>query len=385
MKIIHTADWHIGKLVHGIHMTKDQKFIIEEFLHLLEKEKPEAVIISGDLYDRSIPPVEAVELLDSAFTRIIQMGIKVLAIGGNHDSADRVSFGNEILKNKGLFIEGKIKKEIKPIKINDEYGVVNFYLIPFADPVIVRELYENEEIKNHDMAMKVIIDEIKKNMNKDERNVAISHCFLRGDRDPETSDSEQPLSIGGSEYVSVNHFMDFHYTALGHLHRPQKVKVDKIRYSGSLLKYSFSEVNQNKSVTIIDLKKDGQVDIRLEKLKVIRDMRQIKGSIKNLLDSSVYENTNLDDYVMATLTDEGELIDPIGKLRQVYPNILKLERELKRGDTSTNVGNSSEYTKKPVIELFDEFYRNTTGLDFNENKSDKLIDIIKNIKGEAEK
>ncbi|PAB57526.1 exonuclease SbcCD subunit D [Anaeromicrobium sediminis] len=383
MKIIHTADWHIGKLVHGIHMTEDQAYILEEFIKLIEIEKPQVVIIGGDLYDRSIPPVEAVELLDYVFTRIIDMGVKIVAIGGNHDSADRVSFGNKILKNKGLYIEGKIKDTIEPIKIEDEYGPVNFYLLPYADPVIVREVYKNEEVKSHDMAMKVIIDKIKENMNKDERNILVCHSFLRGDSDPETSESELPLSIGGSEYVSVDHFLDFDYVALGHLHRPQRVKEEKIRYSGSLLKYSFSETTQNKSVTLIDMKEDGQVEIKFEKLKTIRDMRKIKGEINKLLDPSVYEGTNCEDYIMAILTDEGEIIDPIGKLRQVYPNILRIERESRDESENTRTSASREYTKKSLIDLFDEFYASMTKNEFDEEKTNTLISVIETLKGEG--
>ena len=243
MKILHTGDWHIGKLVRGVYMTSDQEYMLEELIKLIEKEKPEVLVIAGDIYDRSIPPIEAVELLDKTLSSIVMNhNIKVIAIAGNHDSPDRLGFANKMLSDKGLYIRAKISDEIEPVVIEDEFGVVNFYPIPFAEPVIVKEIYKDKTIKNNNSAMRVIIEKIKDNMDYSARNICIAHAFVRGNKELERSESERPLSIGGAEYVDVQYFEDFNYVALGHLHGPQKVKHEYIRYSGSLLKYSFSDL-----------------------------------------------------------------------------------------------------------------------------------------------
>lgn len=378
MKILHTGDWHIGKLVHGIHMTEDQRYILKQLVALIEEEKPDVVIIAGDLYDRSVPPVEAVELLDDVLTDIvIKHKTKVILIAGNHDSPDRVGFASKMLKDKGLYISGNISKDIEPIIIEDDHGSVHFYLIPFSEPAVVREVYKNDEIKNHDLAMKAIIEGINENMDKTSRNICVAHAFVMGTETLETSDSERPLSIGGSEYVSVEYFEGFDYVALGHLHRPQKVKHDCIRYSGSLLKYSFSEATQNKSVALITMDEKGQVEIELKKLHARRDMRVIKGELLSLIDKKVYSGANTDDYIMALLTNRGELIDPIGVLRSVYPNILRLERaqfDREAGDNRTSAG--ADFIKKGPLELFTEFYENVSEEVLTDNKKAVVATVI---------
>lgn len=381
MKILHTGDWHIGKLVHGIHMTNDQKHLLKELIALIEKEQPEVLIIAGDLYDRSVPPIEAVELLDDVLTEIVMKhGIQVMCIAGNHDSPDRVGFASKLLRDKGLYISGHITKHIEPIILHDTYGPVNFHLIPYAEPAIVREVMEDESIKNHDMAMKVITDDIHQRRSKDERHVCIAHAFLMGTESLDTSDSVRPLSIGGSEYVDAAYFEGFNYTALGHLHRPQKVLHDHIRYSGSLLKYSFSEANQKKSVAMIDLDGDGQVDVTLHTLEPLRDMRIIKGHLDNLVDVGVYGQTNTEDYIMAVLTDEGELIEPINTLRAVYPNVLRVEKEYYdrvTGDEQTSA--SADFKKKNPLELFHEFYENISGESFDEDQEAIVTKVVNDL------
>lgn len=381
MKIIHTGDWHIGKLVHGVHMTEDQRHILKQLVELIEIEKPQVLIIAGDIYDRSIPPVEAVELLDETLSEIVvKQEITVIAIAGNHDSPDRVGFASKILTDRGLHIRGNISREITPVRVVDEYGPVDFYPVPFTDPIIVRELYGESEIKSHDDAMKTVLGKIVDNMDENARNVCISHAFLMGSQVLETSESERPLSIGGSEYVNVDYFDKFDYVALGHLHRPQKVKHERIRYSGSLLKYSFSEAKQKKSITIVDMDENGKIEYELRELKPIRDLRIIKGSLDKLMDKDIYSLGNTDDYIMASLTDKGELIDPIGMLRSVYPNILRLEREQyerKAGEDRTSAAN--EFSKKNPVELFSEFYENMSGEEFNEDKTGIVEEVLEEI------
>ena len=254
MKIFHTADWHIGKSVNAFYMTEDQEFIMEQLYGEIKKEKPDVVLIAGDLYDRSVPPVQAVELLNKVLAKIVrELKTPVIAVAGNHDSNERIDFASELLRDSGLHIRGTLNREIQKITINDEYGPVNFYPIPYADPPIVRDLFEDESIKNHDDAMKKILSTISSSINKDERNVAVAHGYVTYIKDDdgldfelEESESEKPLSIGGTAHINAAYFNDFNYTALGHLHGPQKVGSNKIRYAGSPLKYSFSEIKQKK-------------------------------------------------------------------------------------------------------------------------------------------
>jgi DNA repair protein SbcD/Mre11 len=381
LKIIHTADWHIGKIVNQVHMTEDQEYILKEFVKLVSIEKPDVVIISGDLYDRSVPPVEAVELLNDVFTKIlIQLNTPIIAISGNHDSGDRVGFASEILKNNGLYIYGKLKNPIEPIIINDEYGSVNFYPVPYSEPAEVRQIMGDETIHTHNDAIFSIVNSIEKNMDKNSRNVLIAHGFVIGG---ESSDSERPLSIGGVEYVDSNIFKPFNYTALGHLHSPQNIGSNRIRYSGSLLKYSFSEARQKKSVTIVNLDKYGNVQIEIKSLKVKRDMRVLNGKLVDILNPKVYSNTNTEDYICVNLTDEGQLVDPMSKLRAVYPNVLKLTRETTKSKNSSINNNIREtYEKKDMLELFKEFYKYVTDNEFTKEKEDTVLKVIKSLKRE---
>lgn len=381
MKIIHTGDWHIGKMVHQVHMTEDQEYILKEFIQLIKEEKPDVVVIAGDLYDRSVPPVTAVDLLDRVLTKIlVDLNTPIIAIAGNHDSGDRLGFANQILKNKGLYLYGKLINPISPIVIKDEYGIVNFYPIPYADPAEVRHIIESEDIHNHNDAMKAIIDSIKEVMNKDQRNILVAHGFVIGAGERDTCESERPLSIGGTEFIDISHFQGFNYTALGHLHGAQKVGDDKVRYSGSLLKYSFSEWKQNKSVTIVNLDENGEVSIELKSLTPAKDMRVIKGKMEDLLNPEVYKNSNVNDYIYVDLSDEGEIIEPMSKLRVVYPNILKLTRNSFNRKTGNDINSVAEdYNNKTMLELFDEFYTNITGREFTEEKKEVLIKILKDV------
>jgi len=384
VKIIHSGDWHIGKLVHGVHMTQDQGYILGKFIDLIEEEKPDILIIAGDIYDRSVPPVEAVELLDSVLTTIVdRLGIKVFAIAGNHDSGDRLGFGGKLLKDKGLYLSGNLTRKIQPISIDDQDGPVDVYMIPYAEPVVVRELFEDPSIKTHQDAMDAIIRNI--DLRDDVRNICITHGFFTKARPEEeqdlvdqlqVSDSVRPLSIGGTDLVDVALLEAFDYVALGHLHRPQKVKHDYIRYSGSLLKYSFSEAMQHKSVTIVELSKDGFKDYRQVSLPILRDMRVIEGELDRLLEKEVYEAANQEDYIMARLKDKGELIDPIRSLRSVYPNILKLEKVNQANSKDQESAASGEFTKKGPLALFEEFYEQMVDDDFDQEKNKVIVEII---------
>jgi exonuclease SbcD len=359
MKLIHTSDWHIGKLVHGLHMTEDQEYILDQLLEIIRLEKPQVLIISGDIYDRSVPPTEAIKLLDKTIGKIlIENECKVIMIAGNHDNPDRLSFASELLKGQGLYIVSSIEHALEPIIMEDENGEVAFYTIPYLEPSIVKHFYQDQNIKTHQDALEKILDDLKDSLSNERRNVVIYHGFVKGLGDVETSDSERQLSIGGSEVVDVMLFKDFDYVALGHLHGPQKVQFPHIRYAGSLLKYSFSEHLHKKGITLINLLKEN-IEIEEIKLSPRRDMRRIKGSLDDLIDYA--ESEGRDDYIEAILTDRGELIDAIGKLRSVYPNILSLTRENSYMLQSENTSASKEFNKMHPTDLFYEFFENITG------------------------
>ena len=395
MKIIHTGDWHIGKIVNEFSMIDDQRYILNELIKLINLEKPDVLIIAGDIYDRSIPPVEAVDLLNEVFSKIlIDNKVKIIAISGNHDSGERVSFGSKILEKEGLYIQGIIEDEIKSIRIDDEEGNVNFYMIPYVDPAILRRKFNNPEIRNHNDAMKAVINRIKPSLNENERNIVVTHGYVTYKRkdaidkdgenlyelaDLEVSDSERPLSIGGTDLIDSDNFDCFDYVALGHLHGRQKVGREEIRYSGSLMKYSFSEINHKKGVVIIEIDGNKKINIRQEELRPKRNMRIIRGPLDELIKAGLEDYSNREDYIQAILTDEGEIIDPIGKLRSAYPNIMILKREEKKDIGTSLTAASKGYKSKTELELFEEYYDRLGSGEFTEEKKEVIRNVINEV------
>ena len=398
MKIIHTSDWHIGKIVNEFSMIDDQKYILKELLELIDKEQPTALIIAGDIYDRSIPPVEAVELLnDTLSTLVIDKKIKVLAISGNHDSGERLSFGNKILEKSGLYIAGRDDEIYRHVVIEDNNQKVNFYLVPYKDPALTKKLLDNKEIKSHNDAMKATLNLIKENLNKEEVNILVGHGYMTTKReealecedkykeaDLDISESERPLSIGGTDLIDANLFEDFDYVALGHLHGRQKVGRDEMRYSGTLLKYSFSEVNHKKGVTVVDIKEDKSIDINLKELTPLRDLRIIKGNLEELIEEGRNIEVGKEDYLQAILTDDGELINPMEKLRAVYPNTMLITRERKRKNNKDNTSAKGEYKSKSKLDLFKEFYNDLGEGEYTSEKESVLIQTIETVLKEVE-
>jgi len=387
MKIFHMGDWHIGKLVNGFYMTEDQEYILEELFKVIEKEKPDLLVIAGDLYDRSIPPVQAVELLNKTFEKIvIDLRTPVIAIAGNHDSNERLDFGSSLLRRSGLYIVGNLKRNIEKILLEDEFGKVNFYPIPFADAPVVRDLYEDENIKTPNDAMKRIIDEINKDLNEEERNIAIAHGYVTKIREGNfeelvESDSEKPISIGGTDFIDEKLFEKFNYTALGHLHGPQKVGNEKIRYSGSLMKYSFSEVNQKKGINIINLDSEGNVDVSFYKLKPKRDFRIIEGYLEDIINDSTKDDLSKEDYIKVILRDKGEILDPMSKLRTVYPNVMELVRE-ERLNKQGSERKIADIRGKSTLTLFKDFYKDIVGEECTSEELEIITNIMDKAKGE---
>ncbi|MEW9050163.1 MAG: exonuclease SbcCD subunit D [Neobacillus sp.] len=374
MKFIHTADWHLGKLVHGVYMTENQREVLEQFVSIVAEEKPDAVVIAGDLYDRSVPPTDAVDLLDEILFKInVELKTPVVAIAGNHDSAERLSFGSSWYQHSQFYLSGKITNSFKPVQING----VNFYLVPYAEPGVVRQLLQDDSIHSHQEAMKALIGRMEETINPNEPNVLVGHAFVLGGQ---VSDSERVLSVGASGCVGAELFSPFSYTALGHLHSPEAIKHATVKYSGSLLKYSFSEAKHNKSISIIEMDEKGQFSHRYRSLTPTHDLRELEGYLEELLDPQFYEKEKLHDYLKITLHDEGALIDPINKLRQVYPNVLHLERKIDITDMKKKQSFSAiQGEKKSELELFEQFYTEMTTSEFTTDKKDAMAEVIENV------
>lgn len=373
MKILHTADWHLGKIVNSVHMTEEQGYILNELITIIRNEQPDVIIIAGDLYDRAVPPKEAVELLNNILTTlIVDLKIPVLAIAGNHDSPDRLDFGSRLFRSQQLYIKSKLDTALEPIVIHDEDGPVHFHLIPYVEPAEARELFEDDSVHSHHTAMAAIVNKIKESNDMTERHVFVGHAFIAGGME---SESEERLSmIGGSPYVDASLFQDFSYVALGHLHQAQRIKSDVIRYSGSILKYSFSEATHKKSVTMVDLKNNGECNLSYISLKARHDMQIVKGYFDDLINQPMENN---EDYLHISLLDNGQIIDPMNKLRKIYPNILRLERKSLTSKNSLNdLQKIRQQQKKSHTELFAQFYEEIKGEPIPETSMQHVEKIV---------
>lgn len=320
MRILHTADWHLGKMFYGEYLTEEQaRVLTKQLLPLIKEERIEALIIAGDIYDRSLPPVGAVALFDEILTKIaVEAHVPCFIISGNHDSATRLSFGNALMEKEGIFIGGELATLHSPIVLEDRYGAVAFYLLPFAEPAVVRQYYNEETVKDHETALRCLRSAQK--IVPDTRSVCVAHAFVTGGV---PCDSERPLAIGGSECVDVSCFDGFSYTALGHLHGPQKAGGrDNVRYAGSLLKYSFGEAKQKKGVSIVEIDAKGHAAWEQIPLVPQHDVRIIQGRFADIM-TRPEENT--EDFLLVRLEDEEPILDGLAKLRKKYPHVLALE------------------------------------------------------------
>jgi len=373
MKFFHTADWHLGKLVQGVYMTEEQRFVLEQFIAAIEEEKPDAVIIAGDLYDRAVPPTDAVNLLDDVLeTIVLKMKTPVIAVSGNHDSPGRLNFGSGMMKSNGYHIAGQLRKGMEPVVLQDEFGEVHFHLVPYADPSQVRHILENPEIQTHDEAMKNITDQIGFTMDPTKRHVLVGHAFVtpHGGEEDNTSDSERPLAIGGAEFVSATHFKNFHYTALGHLHQAHYVLNQTVRYAGSPLKYSISEEHHQKGFNIVQMDESGNVTVEKRLLKPNRDIRTVEGKIEDILQHEVNE-----DYVFVKLLDETPILFPMEKVRSVYPNAMHVERKILSVSKEQEESSVGSRQKMDDMALFNAFYEEVKGV----RASEGTIDIFKEV------
>lgn len=356
MKILHTADWHLGKLVQGVYMTEDQRYILAQLLEAIDTHQPDVVVIAGDLYDRSVPPTEAVQLLDETLEKIVQQRhIPVLAIAGNHDGASRIDFGTSLMRASGLHIVGKWTKETEPVVLSDDEGDVHFWLVPFMDPSEVRYLFEDDSIRTHQQAMTAITQHIDGQKDPNARHVFVGHAFVTsgGVEAEKDSDGERPLAIGGSECIDAALFKDFDYAAFGHLHGAHFVEHKHIRYAGSPLRYSISEEKQQKGYLIVDVT-TSSVNVEKHLLKPRRDMRRVKAYMDELL---AHEQS--EDYVFVTLLDEQPILSPMEKIRAIYPNAMHVERQTIAYDTTTKTSGASRRQMDDMA-LFKAFYEEMT-------------------------
>lgn len=373
MKIMHLSDLHIGKKVNEYSMLQDQIYILKEILQIIDDEKVETVIIAGDVYDRSLPPNEALGLFDEFLYQLSGRNVNVFVISGNHDSPERISYCGRMMTENKIFLSPVYDGNVKPITLNDDYGEVNFYLLPFVRPADIRRYFPDENIENYTDAVKVAIDNM--NVNFNERNILVTHQFVTG---AELSESED-IIVGGTDNVSGEVFDGFDYVALGHIHREQTVGKDNIRYCGTPLKYSFSEAKHIKSVTILDFNDKGNIEYSKIPLTPFRDMREIRGTYYELTLKSSYESTNTEDYLHITLTDEEDIPDAIGKLRSIYPNIMKLDYDNLRTRGSGTVDAIENIESKSPFELFAELFKQQNNQDMSEEQEEIMRNLIDKI------
>ncbi len=372
MRVLHTADWHLGRIFHGVHLTEDQAYVLDELIEIVRDARPDVVIVAGDIYDRAVPPQDAVSLLDDVLSRLVaKVGVPVVMIAGNHDSPERLSFGARLLANSNLHVFGPLLPESRPVVIEDDYGPVNIYAIPFAEPPVVREKIGGVDIRDHDSALRQILKHIRAKQPADRRSILVAHAAVVGGK---ASDSERPLSIGGTETVEPAIFEGFDYVALGHLHRPQSSGEEHIRYSGSILKYSFSEASHEKSVTIVDMDATGKCAIERIALSPRRDVRRIEGTLEDILEKARSDKKR-DDYIMVTLLDRQPVLNAMGRLREVYPNTLHIERPLVTPST-VDAQAPADHLRLSEAEMFSSFFSQVTGEEMTESESEAFADII---------
>lgn len=378
MKALHLADLHLGKILQEQSFLEDQKYMLKNIIKKIEEENIEIILISGDIYDRSIPTTEAVDLLDEILNTLIkQMKKKVFIISGNHDSKERLGFGNKIFEDEGLYISSKYDGKIKKVELQDEYGKFNIYMLPFVKPIEVKKYFEDEQFGYDEMIKKIIE---KEEINIKERNIILTHQFVTSRGENVERTESEVLSLGGTDNVDISNYDKFDYVAIGHVHRPQRIGRETARYAGTILKYSFSEVNHKKTMPIFNFKEKGNIDIKLEELIPLRDMREIKGPIEELLKKENYEGTNTDDYIRAIITNEEPLYDAIGQIRNIYPNVLKLEIQNSKSNLEIQQDNLKEIKNRSEIELFNEFYKFQNNIELNDEQKEYVEQIIKEVK-----
>ncbi len=373
MKFIHISDLHLGKRVYEFPMLEEQRDILEKILGIAKDERADGVLIAGDVYDRQVPSAEAVQLFDWFLTALAEMGLYVFVISGNHDSAERLAFGARLMETQRVYLAPVFAGEVKTVSLTDAYGELCIYLLPFIKPAYVRRFYPDREIADYEEALGTVMEHMS--VDETKRNILLAHQFVTG---ASRSESEE-ITAGGLDNVSAEHFAAFDYTALGHIHRPQSVGAATIRYCGTPLKYSFSEAGHEKSVTVVELMEKGRTDIRTIPLKPLRDLREIRGSYEEITARKYWENTETEDYLHVTLTDEEDIPEAIRKLRVIYPNIMKLDYDNRRTRSFASIEMSEKPEEKTPLQLFEELYRLQNNRDLGEEQRAYLTRLVEEI------
>ena len=379
MKFIHLSDLHLGKRVNGFSMLDDQEHILLEIQQIVNREKPDAVLIAGDVYDKPVPPAEAVKLFDDFLVRLAKKKLQVFVISGNHDSAERIAFGGRLMDASGIHMAPVFGADsLAPITLAEGYGPVNVFLLPFIKPAHVRSVWEEEEAATYTDAMRAVVSRMP--VDPAVRNVLVAHQFVTGAM---RSESEE-ITVGGLDNVDAEVFAPFDYVALGHIHRPQDIVRPRVRYCGTPLKYSFSEKDDVKCVTVVEMAEKGSLVVRTVPLKPKRDLREVRGAFDELMHPVVPEGASLEDYVHAILTDEEDVPDAVSRLRAVYPNLMKLDYDNTRTRyTDTPMGGAEDTEKKTEIQLFEELYEKQNGQPMSDEQRAFSLRLLEQCKEET--
>lgn len=374
MKLIHLSDLHLGKRLGEFSMLEDQQYILTRIINIIDDETPDGVIIAGDVYDKSVPSAEAVELFDDFLVRLAKRKLQVFVIGGNHDSQERLAFANRLIDASGVHISPVYNGTAAKFSLDDNYGTVDIYMLPFIKPANVKRFFPDDEILTYTDALRLAINNM--DINSANRNVLITHQFVTGAMRSESED----ISVGGSDNVDATVFMGFDYVALGHIHGPQNIGTERIRYCGTPLKYSFSEADHKKSVTVVELGEKGSFEIKTVPLVPKRDMAEIKGKYDELTLKSFYEGKSFtDSYLHITLTDEEDIPDAISKLRVIYKNIMKLDYDNQRTRHEVKLNGERDIESKTPLELFSVFYEQQNGISMTKEQSEFVGSMIEKI------
>lgn len=376
MKLIHLSDLHIGKRVNGFSMTEDQRHILREIIRIIADEKPDCIAIAGDVYDKPVPSAEAVEVFDDFLVRLAALDIPVFIISGNHDSPERLSFGNRLMDSAGIYLSPVYNGDVEPVSIEDEHGPVDVFMLPFIKPVHVRKAFpdEAESIVSYTDAVRAAVDHMP--ADKERRSILITHQFVTG---AQRCESEE-LSVGGSDNVDASVFDDFDYVALGHIHGPQDMVDGRIRYCGSPLKYSFSEAGHHKSVTVAEIESAGNVDIHEIPLMPLRDMTELKGTYDELTAMSFYKDTGWkNNYIHITLTDEEDVPEAVARLRVIYPYLMKLDYDNRRTRSGVTITDTSCSEKRSPLDIFADFYELQNDMPMSDEQNDFVTRLIEDI------
>ena len=362
MRFLHTADWHLGRSFRQASLVEDQAHVLNQLVDLAIRERVDAVVIAGDVYDRAVPPADAVALLDDVLARLVLgAGIRVVLIAGNHDSPDRVGFGGRVAEKQGLAMRGTLT-HLAPVVFDDAFGQVALHPLPYVEPAFARRLPGVEEASDHQSAVSSVMGLLRAQWVPGQRNVLVGHAFVAGGTE---SESERPLSVGGSGAVSAATFEGYDFVALGHLHRPQSVGSEKVQYSGSLLKYSFNEVDHIKSVSLVQVGQGGATSVQRVALTPRHDVRIVKGTMAELL-ATPRGDKALQDYVRAVLTDKDPVLDALGRMREVYPNVLELQFSRELDASGASAKTAQDHRERSPDDLFKAFHRDMLGEEIDE-------------------